>query len=212
MSCARRQARFAAATAPPGTRAGLAGLDFTAHMRRLCEQLVARLDALGHIDVGRVAISFSQTRKSTGYGMYAALTPMRFAGGRIHTIRRGRRWGVQRLYAPDGREYLYILNFYLPRFLDLDFREKLATIVHELWHINPRFDGDLRRFDGRCFAHGSSQKQYDATVAELVDRWLAQRPAAELSDFLRTNFRDLVSRHGRVFGCRIPAPKLVPLP
>jgi len=212
MSCARRQTRCPTATASAGDASRPAGLDFTAHVRRLCEELVGRLDALRHIDVDRVAISFSQTRKSTGYGMYAALTPMRFVGGRIHTVRRGRRWGVQRLYAPDGREYLYILNFYLPRFLDLNFPDKLATIVHELWHISPRFDGDLRRFGGRCFAHGSSQRHYEAQVAELVECWLALRPAAGVCAFLRASFRDLVARHGRVYGCRIPAPKLVPLP
>ena len=63
---------------------------------------------------------------------------------------------------------LYILNFYLPRFLDLPFREKLTTMLHELWHIGPKFDGDVRRLGGRCFAHGSSQKQYDAHVEALL--------------------------------------------
>ena len=108
--------------------------------------------------------------------MFASLTPMRFAGGRTHTVRRKRHWGMQRLYSPDGREMLYILAFYLPRYLDLPFREKLTTVLHELWHIGPKFDGDLRRLGARCYAHGSSQKQYDAHVAALSDRWLSLNP------------------------------------
>ena len=89
--------------------------------------------------------------------MFASLTPLRFAGGQRHTLRRGRQWTLQRV-CEDGREMLYILNFYLPRFLDLPLDEKLTTVVHELWHIGPRFDGDLRRFGGRCYAHSGSQK------------------------------------------------------
>jgi hypothetical protein len=143
--------------------------------------------------------------------MYAALTPLRFADGQLHTYRRKRRWGIQRLYAPDGREMLYILNFYLPRFLELPFREKLTTTLHELWHVGPKFDGDVRRLGRRCYAHGSSQKEYDAHIETLLDRWLSLDPPALLYEFLRPSFRELIARHGRVFGRKIPPPKLVPL-
>ena len=187
------------------------GFDFTRHMRSLCEDMVARVDRMNHIDMGRVALSFSQTRKASSYGMFASLTPMRFAGGRRESLRQGRRWTVQRLLDPDGREMLYILNFYLPRFLDLSFREKLSTVIHELWHIGPQFDGDLRRFEGRCFAHGSSQARYDATVEQLVDRWLSSNPPPSASKFLRLKFGQLTKRHGPVYGQRIPTPKLLPL-
>jgi predicted metallopeptidase len=173
--------------------------------------MAARLEQLRHVDMSRVAVSFSQTRKAGSQGMFAAVTPLRFSGGQMHAVRRGRRWGIQRLYGADGREMLYILNFYLPRFLDLPFREKLTTVVHELWHIGPKFDGDVRRLGGRCFAHGSSQKQYDAHTEALLDRWLSLGPPESLYDFLRLNFRDLTARHGRVFGRRVPTPKLVPV-
>lgn len=194
-----------------------AGFDFTLHIRRLCEDMTARLDPLRHIDMSRVAVSFAQTRRGGGTGMFASLTPLRFAGGRMHAVRRSRRsggvrhWGLQRVFDPDGREMLYILNFYLPRFLDLAFREKLATTLHELWHIGPKFDGDLRRLGGRCFAHGSSQKRYDAHIEALLDRWLSLGPPEALYDFLRLDFRGLTARYGRVFGRRAPVPKLVPV-
>ena len=77
----------------------------------------------------------------------------------------------------DGREMLYVLNFYLPRFLDLSFREKLTTIAHELLHIGPKFDGDLRRFAGRCYAHSHSHAEFDAQAEQLGQRWLALQPA-----------------------------------
>ena len=187
------------------------GFDFTLHIRRLCEDMVGRLDQLRHIDMSRVAVSFAQTRRTGSLGMHASMTPLRFAGGKMHTFRRKRRWGIQRLYDPDGREMFYILNFYLPRFFDLPFREKLVTTLHELWHIGPNFDGDLRRLGGRCFAHGSSQKQYDAHIEALLDRWLALKPPESVYSFLRLKFRELTAQHGRVYGRRVPMPKLVPL-
>jgi predicted metallopeptidase len=186
------------------------GFDFTLHARQLCEDMTARVEDLRHVDMSRVAVSFVQVRKVGEYGMYASLTPLRFAGGRLQTMRRGRPWGIQRVYE-DGREMLYILNFYLPRFLDLSFREKVNTVVHELWHIGPRFDGDLRRFGGRCYAHSGSQRKYDAKVEQLVGEWLAASPPCELYDFLGLDFHGLIARHGRVFGRRVRAPKLIPL-
>ncbi|MEN6450981.1 MAG: hypothetical protein ABFC96_10860 [Thermoguttaceae bacterium] len=187
------------------------GFDFTLHMQKLCADVAGRLDQLRHVEMARVAVSFAQTRRAGRQGMYASLTPLRFAGGRLHTIRRKRRWGIQRLYDADGREMLYILEFYLPRFLDLPFREKLTTVLHELWHIGPKFDGDLRRLGGRCYAHGASTKQFDAHAEALVDRWLSLGAPESLYGFLRSDFRELAAMHGRVYGRKIPNPKLVPL-
>ena len=187
------------------------GFDFTLHVRQLCDDMVYRLPPLRHIDLSRVAISFSQTRKAVSHGLYASLTPLRFAGGSRHTVRRGRKWTVQRLVDDSGREMLYLISFYVPRFLDQGFRHKLTTVVHELWHISPRFDGDLRRFRGRCYAHTSSQQQYDAKVEQLVDRWLSLDPPAHVYNFLRCDFGELVRRYGKIYGVKIPAPKLIPV-
>ena len=185
------------------------GFDFTHHVRLLCEDMVRRLPELSHIDLTRVAISFCQTRKAVSHGVYASLTPMRFAGGREATMRRGRRWGLQRLFDPAGREMLYLLSFYLPRFLDLDFRRKLTTVLHELWHISPRFDGDVRRYHGRCWAHSGSQKQYDRLIETLTDRWRSLDPPASIYEFLEHDFQTLVRRYGSIYGRRVPTPKLL---
>lgn len=179
-------------------------------MRMLCVDLATRLAELAHVDMRRVAIRFCQTRQRTRHGMYASLTPMRFEGGQLTGRRRGRTWTVERLYDDAGREMLYLLSFYLPRFLERPWQEKLETVVHELWHIGPAFDGDLRRHPGRCYAHGHSQKAYDARVAELTAKWLALDPPSASYGFLRLDFRELVARHGRIVGQKIRTPKLIP--
>jgi hypothetical protein len=194
-----------------GTPKRPSGFDFTEAIRGVCHDMVTRVPELRHIDTGLVAFSFCQTRKSVGHGMFASLTPLRFAGGQTQTVRRGRRYGIQRVQDPSGREMLYLMNFYLPRYLDLPFREKLITAIHELWHISPQFNGDLRRFGGRCYAHSGSQKRFDAAVEHLTDHWLAADPPESLYAFLHLDFRQLVARHGAVHGRKIRAPRLIPL-
>jgi hypothetical protein len=196
---------------PPPSRGktSTAGFDFTSHMRALCADLAARLPDLAHVDTTRMAIRFCQTRRRTRHGLYASLTPLRFAGGALVSRRRGRSWSVERLYDDAGREMLYLLSFYLPRFLDRAFADKLCTVVHELWHVSPDFNGDLRRHEGRYFAHGPCQKQYDALVSSLAAKWRSLDPPPEIYDFLRHDFRALVRRHGPIVGQMIRTPKLI---
>ncbi len=106
---------------------------------------------------------------------------------------------------------LYLLSFYMPRFCNQPLAEKLATIVHELWHIGPDFDGDLRRFPGRYFAHGRSEAAFHRQMRDLAARWLHESTRPELCEFLEHDFRGLCERHGPVFGVRIPTPKLIPV-
>ncbi len=184
------------------------GFDFSTRMRELCRDIASRLPEMQHIDVSRIAFAFAQTRKRVRHGTWASLTPMRFENGAETGLRRGRRYTVQRLYVGDV-EMLYILTFYLPRFMQLGFEEKLTTVFHELWHISPDFNGDIRRFPGRYFAHSQSEKEYDAAMQLLADKWLALDPPTELFSFLRLKFSSLQQRYGQVFGVKVPQPKLI---
>ncbi len=185
------------------------GLDFTERMRRICESMTQKVAALQHIQMDRVAVGFCQTRSGGEFGCYASLTPLRFENGALTTRRRGRLYTVQRILDPKGEEYLYLLNFYVPRFIESTFQAKLTTTVHELWHISEKFDGDIRRFEGRCYAHSSSQKDYDAYAEQLASLWLAMNPPKELYDFLHYNFAELRTHYGGVYGKKFSAPKLI---
>ena len=196
---------------PASQRRRTNGFDFSRHMRQLCIDLTLRLPELRHVDLARVAIGFCQARSGHLHGLQATLTPLRFEQGQLVTMRAGRRWSSQRVYDSSGREMLYVLSFYLPRFMNLPFREKLVTVLHELWHISPRFDGDLRRYSGRCSVHGPSEQRYDNAMELLADRWLARNPPAEVYAFIRHSFEELQNRYGVVKAIRVPTPKLIPL-
>jgi Putative phage metallopeptidase len=186
------------------------GFDFTAAIRAVCADMARRVPELAHIEIQRVAIGVCQTRNGAMHGVFATLTPLRFEGGLVERAVRGRRRRIQPLVDSLGQEFLYLLNFYLPRFLNLPLEEKLSTITHELWHIGPQFDGDLRRHPGRCYAHGHSQRQYDAQMDRLTQQWLALDPPHHLYEFLELTFDELAAEHGGIRGDRWPVPKILP--
>ena len=187
------------------------GFDYSESMRSLCDDIVRRSPAMSHVDLSRVAVAIAQSRKPGRYGMWASLTPLRFEGGSREGIRRGRRYRCQRVMDRQGREMLYILSFYLPRFADLSLSEKLTTVFHELWHISPDCNGDIRRFEGRCFAHTRSEREYDAAMKKMAEEWLSLKPPRACYEFLESSFGELSRRFGAVCGARLSHPKLIPM-
>lgn len=185
--------------------------DFSRAMWLLCHDISQRMEEFSHIRMPEVAVSFAQARSKVTWGLQAKLTPMRFEAGALTTHRVGREWTVQRLYRGE-HEMLYILTFYLPRFLETPFEEKLTTVFHELYHISPLFDGDIRRLEGRYHVHSHSQEEYDREMAVFARQWLNKKPPKELYSFLRSRFSTLHRKYRGVMGLQIPIPKLIPVP
>ncbi len=184
--------------------------NFCAHVRRLCADIVARCGPLCHIDATRLLFAVTQARNGQAHGLQARVTPLRFPHGRLTRQRRGVTYQVQR-YFLDNHEFLYLVTFCLPRFLDQSFDDKLITLFHELYHISPAFDGDLRRHEGRYAIHSHSQRDYDERMADLARAYLADKPDPGLHAFLRLGFQQLLHRHGSVVGVMVPRPKVIPL-
>jgi predicted metallopeptidase len=188
-----------------------APFDFAGHVLRLCGDIVTRCPDLAHIDVSRLLLSVTQARNGHNHGLQARVTPLRFRNGRLTRQRRGTVYQVQRYFVGD-REMLYLITFYLPRFLDQDFSEKFITLFHELYHINPEFNGDFRRHGGRYSIHSHSQKEYDDLMAQLAREYLANGADPSLHAFFRLNFAQLLHRHGSVVGVMLPRPQIIPVP
>ncbi len=184
--------------------------DFCGQVRRVLADIVSRCPELGHVDVARVLLAVTQARSRRVHGLQARVTPLRFARGELTRQRRGVTYQVQRYFVAE-MEYLYLMTFCLPRFLEQDFDDKLVTLVHELYHIGPAFDGDLRRHEGRYQLHTARQCAYDRKMAELARAYLASRPDPALYGFLRLNFAQLQYRHGAVLGVIVPRPRIIPL-
>ncbi|SNB47881.1 putative metallopeptidase [Geobacter sp. DSM 9736] len=190
----------------------MGSFNITGALKRLIGDIVRRIGELHHIEPNRLLICVSSTRNGGIHGVYAKIHPLCFAGGvRTTEIRRGRRRCTCSLptITHRGVEILYLIYFLVPRFLDLPLREKLVTIFHELYHISPEFNGDIRRFAGRNYAHGSSTRRYNQLMGRMVDRYLELIEDRTLLDFLEGNLEDLRTQHGTVVGRKHPVPRLL---
>jgi predicted metallopeptidase len=184
--------------------------NFSTAIRRLCADIVRHTATLRHIDVSRLLFGMTQARSGVRHGLQARVTPLRFHHGHRTRPRKGVLYQVQR-YLVDDCEMLYLVTFCLPRFLDQDFDDKFITLFHELYHISPGFEGDLRRHEGRYALHSHSKRLYDAHMADLARAYLSNGAQRSLHDFLRLNFAQLQHRHGSVVAVVVPRPRLLPV-
>ncbi|BCG45631.1 hypothetical protein GEOBRER4_n0391 [Citrifermentans bremense] len=185
-------------------------LNLTGELERLIRDITARIPQLQHVMPDRLLVCVSTGRTTRG-GSLAKIHPLRFAGGeRSVKARRGRRSVLCTMptIKHQGEEMLYVIYFLVPRFLELPQREKLITIFHELYHISPACDGDIRRFPGRNYAHGSSTKSYNLLMGKLVDAYLEMIPEHSALDFLEGDLASLRSRHKAIVGRRLQAPRI----
>ncbi len=189
----------------------IATLNLTLELERLIADIVAKVEEFSHIDPRRVLVCVSSTRGGGIHGTYAKIHPLRFEdGSRTKSVRRGMRSYAYEMPAISHRgvEMLYVVYFLIPRFLNLTFREKLITLFHELYHISPEFNGDIRRFPGKNYAHGSSTKRYNAQMARLVDAYLSRDEECHTAAFLEGDMETIRGRYKAIVGRKMAAPRI----
>jgi hypothetical protein len=168
----------------------------------LVHLLVRRIDQLAHIRPGQILHGVSQARARTRHGVYAQCHGLRFKHGqREHETRDGYAWVWPELRV-RGQEILYYITYFLPRFLDQPPRERLQTLLHELYHIHPQFNGDLRRFPGRNEFHGNRYEDFDGVVDRMLEQALPLIDV-ERFPFLTFSFDELMQKRGGIVGSRL---------
>jgi len=186
------------------------GFDFTGNMTRLVEDIIITLPVFSHISTKNILVAISPSNGSKN-GVVAKLRPMRFEGGaRSKTVR-----GIE-FIAPEininSNHILYIVYFHLPRFLNHgDHKNKVSTVMHELYHISPMFNGDVRRLAGKNYAHGNSRKSYERLIDIYTDEYIKSTKHPELSTFLKYKYSELKHKTGAIFGDMIRIPRSKPV-
>ncbi len=124
-------------------------------------------------DLKRIAVSVGHSRNKGRYGVWAHVIPLHYVGGKPE--RRGARWGRPGTYVyeslalkADCPEARYLMTFFVPRFFVLSPRERLETIVHELYHVHPTLRGDLRRFARPHMHHGPTPTLFRRKVKSMA--------------------------------------------
>jgi hypothetical protein len=185
-------------------------LNLTAELERLIADIAAQVEEFHHIDPRRLMVCVNSSRNSL-HGTFAKIHPLRFHGGELtRVVKKGRSHFacIMPEVSHNGIDMLYVIYFTLPRFMDRPLQEKLVTIFHELYHISPAFDGDIRRFPGRNFAHGSSAKKYNLLMAALVEKYLLLPASSERVAFLDVDMDGLHQRYRAVVGRKLAMPRL----
>jgi len=186
------------------------GFDFSDHISRLCQDITSNCPAFYHIDPQACMFTVTPSRSQRRHGLLARVTPLRFPDGQRYRRRNGSLYQVQR-YFVEEQELLYVVTFCLPRFLNLPFEEKLVTVFHELFHISPYFNGDIRRHDGRCSKHSQSKREYDEAMRELVRQYLNSHNRPAVLGFLHSTAAQLTASYGGITGVIVPRPLVVPV-
>jgi predicted metallopeptidase len=155
----------------PAGRAKLAAvprLNVTLAVKRLVRDAAARLPELAHVRASRVLVVAGEARR-------ASRATIRPAGG---AGRRGA--GSKPVIRVKGRTILYVITLRPLWFLASTPDERIATVLHELYHASRRFDGTLHR--GR--RHTSLPKAaYDRKIRALLARYLAVAPPELVAPF-----------------------------
>lgn len=163
--------------------------------------MVSVLPVFGHVRMEDVLVSFSKARAGGPFGTYAKTYP-------LVGLTADKPFTPAAPFYFRGRPVLYLVYYVWPRFQDTTLREKIETIVHELYHISPAFDGTLRVFPGTKSFHGRSREAYDERLVPYVDRYLELRENDSRLLFLRLSSAELARQYGRIKGLWIRLPRM----
>jgi hypothetical protein len=172
-----RPVRAPPALPPAPTRRGILTpvrrLNVTLAVKRLVRDLAARVPELAHVRASRVLVVAGEARRASR----ATIRPAHFKETRA---RAGSGSREKPLIRVKGRKILYVITLRPLWFVDSTPRERIGTIVHELYHASPRFDGTLHR--GRRHSR-LPLARYNRRLRGVVDRYLAAAPPEIVAPF-----------------------------
>ncbi|HWV38168.1 MAG TPA: hypothetical protein VN033_06780 [Vulgatibacter sp.] len=140
-------------------------------IKAIMRDAARRIPDLSAVDPSRILIVAGEARRASR----ATVRPLRFAcsGDRISADGKRAKPVVQ----IRGRRMLYVVTFRPRFFLRSSPEKRVETILHELWHISPTFDGTLYHDRRHASLPGSLFRDQFRPVVEC---YLAQMPASLL--------------------------------
>jgi len=145
----------------------------TLAVKRLIRDMVARLPELSHVKPSRVLVVAGEARRASR----ATIRPAHFGETRARGGHGGRRKPLIRI---GGRKILYVITLRPLWFRASTPEQRVATVLHELWHASERFDGTLHR--GRVHSRLPRQR-FERRIRALRDRYLAEAQDDVLAPF-----------------------------
>jgi predicted metallopeptidase len=186
-------------------------INLTDVLTLIIREIVSRVETFHHIDTDRMLICAASNKSTHRGATFGKLVPLRFKDGAAAVRYRGKGFCMPRVLN-NGVEQLYIIYFYYPKFFNLPPHEKLRVIFHELYHVSPEFNGDIRRMSRGKASHGGSRKNFDRLFEEERRDFFEYVAATPFMNFLDMDALLLEQTFGRVRARRMKVPKPMPLP
>lgn len=139
--------------------------NMTLAVKRLVRDVAARVPELAHVRASRVLVVAGEARRASR----ATIRPAHFKATRA----RAGSGRTKPLIRVRGRKILYVITLRPLWFVDSGPRERIGTILHELYHASTRFDGTLHR--GRRHSR-LPRAAYNRRIRRMLDRYLAEAP------------------------------------
>ena len=183
--------------------------DFNREYKLIIDDMIKSCMEFDHIDAKKIAVSYTPSKTNSKYGLQAKIYPLRFEGGARDKVINNYKFTVEQ-FSHNSEEIYYIIAFCIPRFLNLDAQGKLETIAHELFHISPRFNGDIRRFSlGAKAAHGSSKDIFDKHIGNIAKNYLYSSTRIMLPKFLYYDYKKLKQTFKEIKFTKLKIPKIL---
>ncbi len=148
-----------------------APLDLNRAIRELLTDVSVRMREFSHVQPDRILVVAGEARRASR----GSVKPLAFAGGKSRDAT-GLRKPVVRFH---GRRMLYCITL-RPLFFRASTPEaRVETLLHELFHVSPTFDGTLDPSRRHACLGGAFRK----TFRPLVRRYLRRCPPELLAPF-----------------------------
>ena len=178
-------------------------LNLTEYLEDVIADICKRMPEFSFItDPRRILVCLKRAANESKHGVFAKIVPMNFPSGLPYKEVKGNLYSMPQILTPHG-PVLYIIYFYLPRFLLQDFDKRILTIIHELYHISPEFDGTIRMFGGK--AHGNSLKVFNENLKPLVEKYSQQSIHLDL---LKADYKAILHTY-TITGRTLTMPKAI---
>ena len=190
----------------PKTKSSKQEINITNLLTQLIEIIILQTRIFNHIDIKRILICVSFNRSNNHGGIFGKLVPLKFKHGSDILKHNNRYYAMPRIIY-NGTPLLYIIYFYIPKFLDLPPFDKLSVIFHELYHISPEFNGDIRRLAKVKASHGSSAKRFNSLFEDELKMFYKYISKTSYMNFLHMDTNYVWMNFNSVYCRRMKLPK-----
>jgi predicted metallopeptidase len=174
----------------------------------IIHDMIKATEEFKSFDFNKIIICCASNRKDFKGATYGKLLPLRFEDGSEIIRHQGKYYTIPKVIIND-MEILYIIYFYVPKFFNLSVKDKIKVMFHELYHISPDFNGDIRRMGKFKSAHGHSRKAFEEKYIEYAELFFKDIKNTPYYNFLSMNSEDFKKHFKKITYRRIKSIKPV---